>query len=198
MLINELLLLIGIPTLIFLARVIDVSLGTIRIIFISREWKMIAASLGFIEVLIWILAITQIMKNLDNFWAYFAYALGFACGTYVGMLIEEKIAVGTVMFQIITKKPAKKLLKELHQSDARLTSIRAKSDNGPVDILYVVTKRKKAHLTYKIINKYHPRAFLSIEDIRIVQESHFLIPPSKNMKKHQLGRQIQSGIIKKK
>lgn len=101
---SEIIILWLIPLLIFLSRVVDVSIGTIRIIFISRGWKFVSAGLGFIEVFIWVLAISQIMKNLDNVWAYFAYALGFACGTYVGMLIEEKIAVGTVLFQVITKK----------------------------------------------------------------------------------------------
>jgi len=168
---NETLVLWLIPFLIFLSRVVDVSIGTIRIIFISRGWKLISAGLGFIEVFIWVVAISQIMKNLDNMWAYFAYAAGFSCGTYVGMLIEEKIAVGTVLFQVITKKPATKLIQELRESDAKLTSVRASGDDGPVDILYVVVKRKKAHKIYLLIKKYHPRAFLSVEDIRVVQES---------------------------
>ena len=168
---SEIIILWLIPFLIFLSRVVDVSIGTIRIIFISRGWKFVSAGLGFIEVFIWVLAISQIMKNLDNVWAYFAYAMGFACGTYVGMLIEEKIAIGTVLFQVITKKPAPKLIKELHESDAKLTSVKARGDDGPVDIIYVVAKRKKAHKVYLLIKKYHPRAFLSVEDIRVVQES---------------------------
>ncbi|MFC1599491.1 DUF2179 domain-containing protein [Patescibacteria group bacterium] len=171
MLENEIIILWLIPLLIFLSRIVDVSIGTIRIIFISRGWKLISAVLGFIEVFIWILAISQIMKNLDNLWAYFAYAMGFACGTYVGMLIEEKIAVGTVLFHVITKKPAPKLIKELHESDAKLTSVKAKGEDGLVDIIYIVAKRKKAHKVYLLIKKYHPRAFLSVEDIRVVQES---------------------------
>ena len=75
---NEILVLWLIPLLIFLSRVVDVSIGTIRIIFISRQWKLISATLGFIEVLIWVVAIGQIMKNLDNTWVYIAYASGFS------------------------------------------------------------------------------------------------------------------------
>lgn len=188
---NEIVLLWGIPFLIFLSRVVDVSIGTIRIIFISRGWKLISAGLGFIEVLIWVVAIGQIMQNLDNTWAYFAYAIGFSCGTYVGMLIEEKIAVGTVLFHVITKKPAPELIKELHASDAKLTTVKAMGDDGSVDIIYVVAKRKKAHEVYVLIKKYHPKAFLSVEDIRVVQDSLPYIKHSIHHKAEHVGKQAK-------
>ncbi len=191
---NEILVLWLIPLLIFLSRVVDVSMGTIRIIFISRGWKFVSAGLGFIEVFIWVLAISQIMKNLDNIWAYLAYALGFSFGTFVGMVIEEKIAVGTVLFHVITKTPAPKLIKELHESDARLTTMKAQGDNGPVNIIYVVVKRKKAHQVYLLIKKYHPHAFLSVEDIRVVQDS---LPYIKHTI-HTGDSHLQNGTIKKK
>lgn len=168
---NQIFLLVGIPVLIFLSRILDVSIGTIRIIFVSRGAKPIAAFLGFIEVFIWIIAISQIMNNLNNIWAYFAYALGFSGGTYLGMLLEEKIAVGTVLFQVITKKPATDLIPELRESNARLTSLKANGEDGPVDILYIVAKRKISRKIYSLIKKYHPQAFLSVEDIRVVQDS---------------------------
>jgi len=79
--------------------------------------------------------------------------------------------VGTVMFHVITKKPAPKLIKELRGSDALLTTMRAEGDSGPVNIIYVIAKRKKAHKIYLKIKEYHPKAFLSVEDIRVVQES---------------------------
>lgn len=175
---SEILALWLIPLLIFFSRVIDVSIGTIRIIFISRQWKLISAGLGFIEVFIWVLAISQIMKNLDNMWAYFAYALGFASGTYIGMYIEEKIAVGTVLFHVITNKPAPQLIEELHESAAKTTTMKAQGDDGPVNIIYVITKRKKARKVFSLIKKYHPKAFMSVEDIRVVQESLPYIPSS--------------------
>ena len=87
------------------------------------------------------------------------------------MVIEEKIAVGTVLFHVITNKPAPKLIEELHASKAKLTSMKATGENGPVHILYVIAKRKKTHAVYSLIKKHHPKAFMSIEDIRVVQES---------------------------
>ncbi|MDD1699528.1 MAG: DUF5698 domain-containing protein, partial [Methanoregula sp.] len=93
-----------IPLLIFCARICDVSLGTIRVIFISKGIKYLAPIIGFFEVIIWLLAIGQVMNNLTNFVAYGAYGAGFASGTYIGMLIEEKISLGLTSVRIITKK----------------------------------------------------------------------------------------------
>ena len=82
------------PLLIFLARIADVSIGTIRIVMVAKGQKMIAPILGFFEVLIWLLAISKIMQNLDNWVCYVAYGAGFATGNYIGMIIEEKLAMG--------------------------------------------------------------------------------------------------------
>ena len=104
-----------IPLFIFLARVTDVSMGTIRVIFISRGFKFLAPFLGFFEVLVWLLAIQQIMANLNNVLYYLAYAGGFAAGTFIGIVIEEKISIGKVTIRIITKKDSTKLLKALKE-----------------------------------------------------------------------------------
>ena len=88
------------PALIFVSRIFDVSFGTLRIIFVSRGKRSIAPFLGFFEVLIWLLAISQIMQNLNNFACYIAYAGGFAMGNYIGMRIEEKLAMGTMIIRV--------------------------------------------------------------------------------------------------
>ena len=92
------------PLLIFCARIIDVSIGTLRIIFVSKGKRNIAPLLGFFEVLVWILAISEIMQNLNNWVCYVAYAAGFAAGNYVGMIIEEKLAIGILIIRIIIIK----------------------------------------------------------------------------------------------
>ena len=90
------------PLLIIFARICDVSLGTIRIISIARGYKLIAPLLGFFEILIWLLAIKQIMQNLTNIFYYVAYSGGFAAGTFIGIYIEEKLAMGIFLIRIIT------------------------------------------------------------------------------------------------
>ena len=99
------------PLLIFVARICDQTLGTIRIVFLSRGDKWIDPLLGFFEVIIWVLAIRQIIHNLSNVVGYVAYAGGFATGNYIGILLEEKIAMGKRVVQIITQKDATKLVK---------------------------------------------------------------------------------------
>ena len=96
--------LIILPILIFLARIVDVTFGTIRIIFVSRGMKWLAPIFGFFEIMIWLFAIGQVFSNLTNITYYVAYAGGFACGNFVGIWIEEKMAIGTLIVRIITRK----------------------------------------------------------------------------------------------
>ncbi len=161
------------PLLIFLARVCDVSLGTVRIILVAKGRKYIAPVLGFFEVLIWIVAISRIMQNLDNYIYYIAYAGGFATGNYVGMLIEEKIALGVMVVRIITQKPADKLIGKLNAMGYGITSVDAKGSRGDVNIVYTIIHRKEMANVIEIIKQYNPMAFYSIEDIRYVNEVTF-------------------------
>src|SRR3989338_7003539 len=88
-----------IPALIFFARVTDVTLGTVRLIMIQKGLKWPATVFGFLEVFVWIIAMSQVMKNLDHFINYIAYAGGYAAGTMVGMWVEEKLAMGKMLLR---------------------------------------------------------------------------------------------------
>jgi uncharacterized protein YebE (UPF0316 family) len=159
-----------VPALIFLARIVDVSMGTIRVIFVSRGLKHLAPVLGFFEVLIWLIAIGQIMRNLTNVICYIAYAGGFAMGTFVGIFLEEKLSIGEVIVRIITKKDATELVEYLKYSNYSVTSIDAQGTTAPVKIIFAVLKRQDVPYVIKIINKFNPNAFYSIEDVRHVKE----------------------------
>lgn len=158
------------PILIFFARVCDVSLGTIRIIFISKGIKYLAPLIGFFEILIWLLAISQIMQNLSNVYYYVFYASGFAIGNFVGILIEEKISIGTVGVRIITRKEAPDLMDALKQAKYGITAVDAEGSKGDVKILFTVVNRQNIQEVIKIVKKFNPKAFYSIEDIRYVSE----------------------------
>ncbi len=101
------------PLLIFLARVCDVTIGTVRIMLLSKGRRLLAPMLGFVEVLIWLLAIRQIFNHLENVACYLAFAGGFAMGNYVGMCIEQKLAIGLDAVRIITKKDSQDLIVHL-------------------------------------------------------------------------------------
>ncbi|MBT4483656.1 MAG: DUF2179 domain-containing protein [Candidatus Latescibacteria bacterium] len=163
-----------VPLLIFLARVTDVSIGTMRVIFISRGYKMLAALSGFVEVLIWIVAITQIMNNMTNVFYYIAYAAGFATGNFVGMLIEEKIALGNVLVRVVTPNELIELTKYLKSRKYGLTLHDAEGSHGTVKILFTIIPRSELVHVVDFIKRVNPQAFYTIEDIRFVNEKNLM------------------------
>ena len=118
------------PLLIFFARVVDVSFGTLRIVYIAKGRRYIAPMLGFVEVLIWLLAIGQIIKNLNNVACYIAYAGGFATGNFVGIWIENKLALGTQVLRIITSRDAMDLITNLKNKGYGITLLDAEGSQG--------------------------------------------------------------------
>ncbi|WP_086478364.1 DUF2179 domain-containing protein [Arenibacter amylolyticus] len=160
-----------IPILIFVARIGDVSISTIRIIFVMSGKRNIAPFLGFFEALIWLLAIGQIISNIDNVFSYLAYASGFATGTYVGMYLEERLALGRVVLRLITKQPVDELLEYLNQNKLRYSMIDAKGKTGKVNVVFLVVKRDLLDNLLEAVNKFHPNAFYTIEGVKMVKEA---------------------------
>ncbi len=154
------------PLLIFSARILDVSLGTIRIVFVSRGIKYLAPLVGFFEVFIWLIAVAQIFNNLTNPVYYVAYAGGFAAGTYAGMFLETKLSIGTEIVRIITQKEGELLLSVLNNKGYIVTSADGQGARGPVKIIYVVSERKRVREVIRTVKKYNPSAFYTIEDVR--------------------------------
>ena len=156
------------PFLIFLARIIDVTLDTLRIVFVSRGNKIVAPILGFFEILIWLMAITRIMENLDNFTTYIAYALGFAVGNYVGLWVEERLAIGIQLIRVITAKDASVLIDKLREKGFGATAVPAEGRDGLVHVIFLIARRQVIQQVITIVNEFNPRAFYSIEDVRSV------------------------------
>lgn len=161
------------PFLIFLARICDQTIGTIRIMFISRGNKVIVPILGFFEVLIWVIAIRQIINNLSNVVGYMAYAGGFATGNLIGLYVEEKIAHGKRLVRIITQKDASELVSELTEEGYGATNIRAEGSRGKVNVIYTVVDRSDLEKTLRLIEKFNPKAFYTVEDVLSVKEGIF-------------------------
>ncbi|ASM38061.1 MAG: DUF2179 domain-containing protein [Campylobacter sputorum] len=171
---------IGIPILICLARIIDVTLGTVRIILVSKGKKIIAPILGFFEILIWLIAITQVMAHLDGWQNYIAYALGFALGNLFGILLEEKLALGHVVVRIIPKIKAVNLAKMLRNSGYSVSMINANGNDGDINILFVVIKRCEIDNILPLIKENNPWAFYTIEDLRYANLNMINVPVNQN------------------
>jgi uncharacterized protein YebE (UPF0316 family) len=161
------------PFLIFLARIIDVSIGTLRIIFVSKGKKYLAPLLGFFEVLVWIIAMGEIMQNLNNFACYIGYAVGFATGNYVGMLIEEKLALGIVGIRIVTKRNADNLIQALTEAGYGITHLDAHGAKEDVSIIFSSIMRQNLKKMIELIKYHNPKAFYTVEDIKFVKEGFF-------------------------
>jgi uncharacterized protein YebE (UPF0316 family) len=161
------------PLLIFVSRILDVTIGTIRIIFLSKGLKRLAPVFGFFEILIWLIAIRQLMSNVSNIATFVAYAMGFAAGTYIGMLVEEKLSIGQVIIRIITRAGGGTLASHLRIMGYKITELSARGEGGAVSIIFTVIKRKDILHVEKTINDFNPNAFYSIEDIRFVKEGPF-------------------------
>jgi uncharacterized protein YebE (UPF0316 family) len=165
---SQLFSLVILPLLIFLARITDVTIGTMRIIFVSRGFRFIAACAGFFEILIWLFAIGQIMNNLDSWINYVAYAGGFAVGTYIGVTIERWVALGYLVVRIITQRDGTALEESLRKANFVVTSVDAEGGRGPVKILFTILKRKALPTMVKLIKSTNPQAYYTIEDLRSV------------------------------
>jgi uncharacterized protein YebE (UPF0316 family) len=164
---------IVLPFLVFCARVLDVTLGTMRIIYVSRGKRNLAPILGFIEVFIWIAMVSQIVHSANNIIAYLAYAAGFAAGNYVGMLIEDRLALGTLIIRVFVPAQASELVANLRAAGYGVTTVEGEGLSGPVTLVYTIVKRRNLAEVLAVIHQTHPHAFLSIEDLRSTQEGFF-------------------------
>lgn len=173
---------IVVPILIMMARVIDVSLDTIRVIMVAKGFRKLAPFVGFFQVLIWIITLSRIMANLGIWTTYIGYAGGFAIGTYVGMKIEEKLALGYELIRIITRADATKLIKELIGKGYRITYVDGTGKDGRVGILFIVQKRKAIKEIIELIKQFNPNAFYSIEDVRSISGPGYLPQTSRQLR----------------
>lgn len=167
-----------VPIVIFVARIFDVSLGTIRIMYVARGMRTQAAVLGFFEVLIWILVVGQIMQNLDDIANFIAFAGGFAAGNYVGILIENKLKIGTLIYRVITQKDPRELIETLREQGFGVTQVAGEGKDGEVNIIFTIVKRKQWQLVQELIESYVPKAFYSVEEVKHVSNGPGMQPPA--------------------
>ncbi|MDD1673330.1 MAG: DUF2179 domain-containing protein [Methanomicrobiales archaeon] len=172
------------PLLIFIARIGDVSLDTIRVIFVARGFRYFAPVLGFFETSIWLLAIGQIFRDLSNPISYFAYAGGFATGTFVGMWLEDRLSIGTVMIRVVTQKKADELINQLKGRRYGVTTVDAMGALGSVQIILTIVQRTSVSEVVSLVRQFNPHAFYTIEDVRNVTEGIFPIKGDGYLKRH--------------
>ena len=168
------------PLLIFVARIGDVSINTLRIMFMMNGKKNIVPILGFFEAMIWLLAIGQIFQNVNNPLSYIAYAGGFATGTYVGMTLDEKLALGRVLVRVITPRPLPELLEFMKEKNYRFTNVGAEGRYGKVNLLFTVMKRDQLQEFISKVKDIDEKAFYTIESVKRVSEEELNVMEDKS------------------
>ena len=168
-----------VPALIFLARVLDVSIGTLRIIFMAKGYRYLAPALGFVEVLIWLVAIRQIFEHLDNWACYVGFAAGFSTGNLVGMMLESRLALGHELLRVITRTDPTEMIAELRSLGHGVTRVAGEGASGPVNIFLSLLPRRELSDVVERVRKRHPNAFFSVEDVRSVQAG--VMPPPRRL-----------------
>lgn len=154
---------------IFLLRVSDMSLDTLRVLFVMRGRKLPAWILGFFQSLIFVVAIGTVLSNLDNFINIIGYAAGFATGNVVGMLIEERLAIGHIHLSIISSWRGSAIADRLRQDGYAVTEVSARGKDGMVTLLNCNVLRKKVDQVRETVNDVDNSAFITADDIRPVR-----------------------------
>ncbi len=163
------------PVMIFFGRICDVTLGTLRIIFVSKGEKYKAPIVGFFEVFIWVVIISQIFSQANSLVAYISYAAGYAAGNYVGILVENRIAFGYQLLRVYTKKEALELIKVLNSKDIGATFVKGEGAVSQVHIVEIVIGRKSLNEVIGIISDFDSKVFYLVEDIRYKKEGIFTL-----------------------
>ena len=160
------------PLLIFCARIFDQSLGILRILFATKGLTLPAFVFGFFESFVWLLAIRQVMGQMDNLLYYFFFAAGFASGNVLGILIEKRLSIGFVMVRVVFQKDSATSIRILKDLGYRLTIVDALGMEQPVKMVFSTIRRNQVAEFLRTLTLNNPLAFYTIEDVKQVKEGY--------------------------
>ena len=162
-----------IPLLVFGARVIDVSLETLRIILLARGGRFLVPVIAFIEIIFWTISLGLVVNDFTNPVYLISYAAGFATGNYAGIFLEEKLAMGICVLRVITPEEDRPLVDAIRATGYGATVVAAEGLHGPCTILYSVVRQCDLHSITRVIEEMNSRAFCTVEDVRSTTRGTF-------------------------
>jgi len=157
------------PLIIFCLRVGDMSLDTLRVLFVVRGRKATAWMLGFFQSALWVVAITSVLSNLGNLWNLIGYAGGFATGNVVGMVIEEWLAVGHGHLRIISSRRGTAIAEAIRSAGYAATELSGRGKDGMVSVINCSVRRRDIDRVREQVKHIDPEAFLTVEEVRPLQ-----------------------------
>lgn len=159
------------PLLIFAMRVVDVSMGAVRVVLVVRGSRKLAAAVGFVEVLLWIVAVGSAMQHLTSLYHLAGYAGGFATGTYAGVAVGSALPIGQVVVRaILPDGDGGTTAQALRERGYAVTEIDGRGQEGPVDILNAVVGRQEASQVADIVDAVASRSFITVEEVRTARQ----------------------------
>ena len=158
--------------LIFALRVFGIAISTLRVLVMMRGKKVAAFIAGFFEVLAYVIAIAEVVNNLDNIWNVLGYCLGFSVGTVVGMLLDERTASGYANVRIISRYQAQRIVEQIHAAGYGATVGWGHGRGGTVGMIVAVVRRKEIDKICTIAEEVDPNAFITVEDTRTIRRGH--------------------------
>jgi uncharacterized protein YebE (UPF0316 family) len=161
------------PLVIFLTELCVVTLSTMRVIFVARGRKALAPLVGFFEITLWLFAIGQIMQHLSDAACYVAFAGGFTLGNLVGLLLENRLALGTLVVRVITGRDAVGLVEQLRAAGFGVTSLEGQGAAGSVTVVLTLVRRKELPAVVGLVRAFDPRAFYSVDEIQAAEAGIF-------------------------
>ncbi len=158
---------------VFTMRVIDMSLDTLRMLFVMRGRKVLAGGLGTIQAAVFILAVGAALRGPLNFWTVAGYAAGFGAGVIVGMIAEERLAIGYVMFRVYSPACGAAIAQTLRQSGYAVTDFVAHGRDGKITVVNSAVARKDVHAVHTIIDQVDPQAFITVDEVHPLRHGYF-------------------------
>lgn len=161
--------------IIFFARIMDVTLGSLRIIFLGKEKSFFAFCFGFLEIFIWFMVAKDALTKGDNWWVVLAYCSGYAVGTYIGSLISQHFIKGTLGVQIVTSSRDDEMIHSLRKNGYAVSAIdiRGRDKNSNKYMLFLEINKKRFDSLRYLVKELDPTAFVVVNDTKYVQNGYF-------------------------
>ena len=157
------------PIAVFLLRATDVTMATMRMLLIVRGRRVLAPAIGFVEILIWVTAIGIVVQHLSSPMHVIGYAAGFAFGNYLGLRLEERLAIGLATVRAVVRSGGAELADALRAAGMGVTEMIGQGREGPVEVLYSVIQRRDISRCLAIIEAGSEGSFVVVDEPRLVR-----------------------------
>lgn len=159
--------------IIFGLRVVNMAMDTLRIRMMARGQKPLAFIFGVVETLIYLYTLSTVIQDLDNWVNIIAYSIGFGTGSIIGMMLDERMAVGYIHLRVISPSRGSQIAETLRDQGFAVTEFTGRGRDGTVSMLSVSVKRKNAKKVRALVEELDEKAFITAEDLTPVRRGYW-------------------------